>query len=72
MASSENDSGKRIPKIETPALTPALIDFQNISVLRGDKLALNNPDLADFPERTCGDTRAQRMREIYANQNNYA
>jgi iron complex transport system ATP-binding protein len=41
MASSENDSSKPIQKIETPALIPALIDFQNISVVRGDKLALN-------------------------------
>src|SRR5271156_2142354 len=28
--------------METPALIPALIDFQNISVVRGDKLALND------------------------------
>jgi iron complex transport system ATP-binding protein len=42
MPSSENDSNKPTVKIETPALIPALIDFQNISVVRGDKLALDN------------------------------
>lgn len=49
MTSSENDSNKVTAEVETPpaivaptrALTPALIDFQNISVIRGDKLALN-------------------------------
>jgi len=42
MPSSENDSNKATAETETPALIPALIDFQNISVVRGDKLALNN------------------------------
>jgi len=42
MSSSENDSNKATAETETPALIPALIDFQNISVVRGDKLALNN------------------------------
>src|SRR5580704_17273353 len=50
MASSENDSNKPTavtePSAPIPAplaaMTPALIDFQNISVVRGDKRALNN------------------------------
>jgi iron complex transport system ATP-binding protein len=42
MAFSENDSNNPTAGRETSALTPALIDFQNISVRRGDKLALNN------------------------------
>jgi iron complex transport system ATP-binding protein len=46
MSSSENDSSKPAAEMETaariPQLPPALIDFQNISMMRGDKLALNN------------------------------
>jgi iron complex transport system ATP-binding protein len=42
MAFSDNDSNDPTAETETPALTHALIDFQNISVLRGDKFALNN------------------------------
>jgi iron complex transport system ATP-binding protein len=48
MTLSESDSNKLTEEVETPATVtvsaeiPALIDFQNISVVRGDKLALNN------------------------------
>jgi iron complex transport system ATP-binding protein len=43
MADSENKvSNKPAPGTETSAVKPALIDFQNISVARGAKLALNN------------------------------
>jgi iron complex transport system ATP-binding protein len=42
MVFSENDSNRPTGEAETPALIPALIDFQNISVIRGDKLVLNN------------------------------
>src|ERR1700688_1033791 len=42
MVFSENDPKRPTAEAETPALMPALIDFQNISVVRGDKLALNN------------------------------
>ena len=45
MSSSENDSNKATAETKTPALIPALIDFQNISVVRGNKLALNNVTL---------------------------
>jgi iron complex transport system ATP-binding protein len=44
-SSSKNDSNKPIAEAETPVSAPALIDFQNISVVRGDKLALNNLSL---------------------------
>jgi iron complex transport system ATP-binding protein len=46
MAFSDNDSRKPAAETETaaptPVTSPALIDFQNISVVRGDKLALNS------------------------------
>ena len=42
MVFSENDSNKSAAEEETSTQIPALIDFQNISVVRGDKLALNN------------------------------
>lgn len=46
MTFPESDSNKLTAEAETPApilaQVPALIDFQNISVMRGDKLALNN------------------------------
>jgi iron complex transport system ATP-binding protein len=45
MAHSENGSNKPAAQTETRAVRPALIDFQNISVARGDKLALNNLSL---------------------------
>jgi iron complex transport system ATP-binding protein len=45
MAYSGNGSNKPTAETETSAAKPALIDFQNISVARGDKLALNNLSL---------------------------
>jgi len=45
MAYSENSSNQPTAETETPAVIPALIDFQNVSVARGDKLALNNLSL---------------------------
>jgi len=45
MAHSENGSNKPTAETETTIVKPALIDFQNISVARGDKLALNNLSL---------------------------
>jgi iron complex transport system ATP-binding protein len=45
MAHSEKNSNKPATQTETPAAAPALIDFQNISVKRGGKLALDNLSL---------------------------
>lgn len=45
MAYSENGSNKPAAETETSAAKPALIDFQNLSVARGAKLALNNLSL---------------------------
>jgi iron complex transport system ATP-binding protein len=45
MAHSENGLNKPAAQTENRAVRPALIDFQNISVARGDKLALNNLSL---------------------------
>jgi iron complex transport system ATP-binding protein len=42
MDSSENISNRDAAKIETPAPEAALIDFQNIRVMRGGKLALHD------------------------------
>ena len=42
MALSKNDSDEQNASAETAPATPALIDFQNISVVRGSKLALNH------------------------------
>lgn len=42
MTSSENDSNQPTATTETSASMPVLIAFQNISVVRGGKLALNN------------------------------
>jgi iron complex transport system ATP-binding protein len=42
MAFSGNDSNKPVVETESPVPIPALIDFQHINVMRGDKLALND------------------------------
>src|ERR1700721_4105163 len=42
MAFAGNDSNKPVAETESPAPIPALIDFQHINVMRGDKLALND------------------------------
>jgi iron complex transport system ATP-binding protein len=44
MGSSENNRNESVARTETEAI-PALIDFQNISVKRGGKLALDNVSL---------------------------
>jgi iron complex transport system ATP-binding protein len=45
MGSSERFSNKPATRTKAPAAIPALIDFQNISVKRGGKLALDNLSL---------------------------
>lgn len=45
MASSEKELNKSLEETEAAPAAPALIDFQNVSVMRGGKLAVNHVSL---------------------------